>query len=287
MPIISNCVNENYCVSSTGNPSIDDNYITGGTYNSTYYWTGQTNGYFIYYSSGNTQWCLSSLLGGSCLLSGKSPCVSDCPDLCDTYFSIGICPTPTPTPTNNCNVLDFSAIFDCEYTPTPTPTPTVSVTPTITPTPTSTSICSIMEVDACISGYTPTPTPTMTPTPSSTPIITRPCSFSGDVTFNTINDIIICPSSKQFQDCYNGAMYYTTIPLYNPSSGDITQFMVFNATVDGETKCISYVGINNEVSGVNNIVLNSGPYGYANLGECSLCEPTPTPTPTPSSTPII
>jgi len=122
----------------------------------------------------------------------------------------------------------------------------------------------------------------MTPTSSGT--IDRPCHFFGDVTFNTVNEEINCPISKQFQDCFNGTMYYTTNTLTNPSGGEITEFMVFNAIVDGLTKCISYVGITPIVSGVNNIILNSGPYGFSNLGGCSSCLPIPTPTPTPTKT---
>ena len=99
--------------------------------------------------------------------------------------------------------------------------------------------------------------------------------------------MINCPISKQFQDCFNGTMYYTTNNVTNPSGGNITEFMVFNALVDGLSKCISYVGTTTQISGVNNIILNSGPYGYSNLNGCSSCIPSPTstPTPTPSITP--
>jgi hypothetical protein len=197
-----------------------------------------------------------------------------------------MCLTPTPTPTNNCDILNFESFFDCEVIPTPTPTPTPTQTPTMTPTPSSTNYCSIVEVVATINSYSPTPTPTPTVTPSSSGIIERPCHFYGDATFNTVNDMINCPISKQFQDCYNGTMYYTTNNVTNPSGGEITQYMVFNSLVDGLIKCISYVGTTTQISGVNNIILSSGPYGYSNLGGCNSCIPTPTPTPsiTPTNT---
>jgi hypothetical protein len=169
--------------------------------------------------------------------------------------------------------------------PSPTQTPTTTQTPTQTPTPSSTNYCSIVEVVATINSYSSTPTPTPTVTPSSSGIIERPCHFYGDATFNTVNDMINCPISKQFQGCFNGTMYYTTNNIINPSGGEITQYMVFNSLVDGITKCISYVGTTNQISGVNNIVLNSGPYGYANLGGCNSCNPTPTPTQTKTPTP--
>ena len=63
--------------------------------------------------------------------------------------------------------------------------------------------------------------------------------------------------------------------------------MVFEALVDGNSKCVTYLGINNDVSGVNSIILNSGPFGFANLGGCSNCTPGTSPTPTPSITPTI
>jgi hypothetical protein len=287
------CTTSGYCISNTGNPEYDDNYEESGLYEGRPYWVGNSNGLYIYYSTGDTQWCLSLSLGGPCFLSGKSPCPSTCPDLNGVYFNSGICLTPTPTPTINCDVLDFTSIFDCEFEPTPTPTPTPSITPTITPTPSSTNVCSIIGVEATISSYSPTPTPTPTVTPTSSGIVDRPCQFYGDVSFNTVDEVMNCPISKQFQDCFNGTMYYTTNSVINPSGGDLTKFMVFNSTVDGLNKCISYVGTTTQIIGVNDITLNSGPYGYSNLGGCMSCLITPTPsptntqTPTPTSIPIL
>jgi len=277
------CSITGYCISNTG-VYYDNNYTSGGTYDGNSYYTGETNGLFIYYSTGDTQWCLSSSLGGSCLLSGKSPCYEVCPDLCSEYCFSGVCPTPTPSPTNACD-LDFSALFDCEVTPTPSITPTISTTPTMTPTPSTSPLCSVIGVDVSINSYTPTPTPTPTVTPSSTPIVTRTCSFSGDVTFNIIDTSIVCPFSKEFQDCYNGQLYYTHNNVTNPTGGTIDQFMIFNAYVDGDLRCISYVGNNYFVSGINDIELVSGPIGFSNLGDCTLCSPTLTPTSTPTPTP--
>ena len=79
-----------YCLSNTGYPTFDDIYFSAGTHNSELYWTGQTNGLFIYYNTGSTQWCLSTALDGTCDLSGQSPCFNPCPDLDDIYFNINI-----------------------------------------------------------------------------------------------------------------------------------------------------------------------------------------------------
>ena len=284
------CKIKEYCISNTGNQLYNDVYDESGLHNGKPHWVGTTNGLFIYYSIELNQWCLSSSLDGPCLLSGKSPCPSVCPDLNGAYLSSGMCLTPTPTPTNNCNILDFQSFFNCEIPNTPTPTQTPTHTPTQTMTPSSTNFCPLIGVVATINSLSPTPTPTPTMTPTSSGIITRPCQFYGDATFNTVNEMINCPISKQFQDCFNGTMYYTPNNVKNPSGGNIEQFMVFNALVDGLTKCISYVGTTEQISGVNNIILNSGPYGYSNLNGCSSCVPNPTPTPTmtptPTSTPI-
>ena len=279
------CKTTEYCISNTGNPLYNDIYDESGLHNGKPHWIGKINGLFIYYSIVLNQWCLSSSLDGPCLLSGKSPCPSVCPDLNGTYLNSGMCLTPTPTPTNNCNILDFQSFFDCEISNSPTPTPTPTQTPTNTPTPSSTNFCPIIAVVATINSSSPTPTPTPTITPTSYGPIIRPCHFYGDVTFNTVNDMINCPISKQFQDCFNGTMYYTPNNVTNPSGGNIEQFMVFKALVDGLTKCISYVGTTEQISGVNNIILNSGPYGYSNLNGCSSCVPNPNPTPTMTSTP--
>ena len=277
----------NYCVNDTG-LGYDDYFKYGGIHNSEPYWSGETNGYVIYYTTGGT-WCLSTILDGTCLLEGPDPCNSVCPDLCDTYVFSGACPTPTPAPTVNCSVLDFNAIFDCEVTPTPSITPTITTTPTMTPTPSPSDPCGGRAIDVTISGYTPTPTPTPTITPSNSPEVTRPCSVSGNVTFNTVLGLIDCPSSKKFIDCENGNLYYASNPLPLPSGGTLSQLSVFKANVDGISRCITYVGIDLIINGMNYIELVDGPLDLD--ADCSVCVPsvtlTPTPTPTPSVTPTL
>ena len=288
------CTGSTYCLSNTGNNSINDNYLSGGTHNGNLYYTGVSNNLFIYYSSSNDEWCLSTALDGSCIMSGDSPGAPDCPDLSNFYFSTGTCPTPTPSPTSavDCSTLDFEAIFDCDVIPTPTPTTTPTTTPTPTVTPTPTDVCGGTDIIATIESITPTPTPTPTITPTSSSPIVRPCVFSGDVTFNVIDGQIVCPYSFEFQDCVNGAIYLTTTQVSNPSGGDLEEFDIFNANVNDESRCISFIGLNvNEIGG-DVINLISGPIGKSNLGDCIYCGPSPsvtptstvTPTPTPTST---
>ena len=270
-----------YCITDTG-LGYDDNFVSAGTYNGDTYWSGITNGDFIYFTTGGT-WCLSSSLNGPCLLEGPYPCISTCPDLCDDYVFSGACPTPTPTPTVNCSVLDFTAIFDCEVVVSPTPTPTPSVTPTMTPTPSPSNPCGGVSLNVTITGYTPTPTATLTPTPTTTPQITRPCNVMGTVTFNTIDGELSCPFSKQFQDCFTNELFYTTNNIPLPSGGTISQNMVFKAYVNGVSRCVTFLGYNLLVIGVDSISLYDGPYS----GACTSCTPDISPTPTPTITPTM
>ena len=282
------CSGSTYCFTNTGNNLINDTYISGGTHNSNLYYTGVTNNLFIYYSTTNNEWCLSTALDGSCLMSGDSPGPSQgCPDFSNFYFSEGLCPTPTPTPTSavDCSDLDFEALFDCDVTPEPSPTSTPTPTPTPTITPTSTDLCGGVDIIATIESITPTPSPTPTITPTTSSPVVRPCTFSGDVTFNVIDGDIVCPYSFEFQDCYNGATYLTTSQVSSPSGGELEDFDIFNADVNGERRCISFIKINLLEIGGDVINLISGPIGKSNEGDCIYCGPSPSVTPTSTVTP--
>jgi hypothetical protein len=292
-----------YCIKNTGLVGADDNYITGGTYNGNTYWTGQTSGWTIYYYTGVTSyWCLSDSLGGSCYLTGKYPCVSSCPDLSNIYVFSGVCLTPTPTPTQNCDVLDFTAIFDCEFIPTPTQTPTATVTPTMTMTPSSTNFCSIIGIDAIGYEYTPTPTPTPSITPTEydentlqrrlfySNQIVRDCPINNSVSFSAITGQIICPGVMKWQDCYNTSKFYYSDSIQGlPSNIILTDYIIFGAIVDGTFKCISYFGMDYDKLSENTITYSLGPYGLSIDGDCINCQivPSPTPTKTQTSTPTM
>ena len=252
------CSASTYCLSNTGN-AYDDIYYSAGTINSHNYFTGSSNGYYIYYSTGTTSWCLSSSLNGTCLLVGKSPCKSDCPDLCDEYFTSGVCPTPTPSPTINCNSFDFTSVFDCYVaeTPTPTPTPTLTVTPTVTPTD-----ASPISFSASILGVTPTTTPTPTPTPSFN--VVDKCLFTGSSTFNTFESNIECPISYVFEECTGGTIYST---MNNVGfTGTTSVGTIFEATINGVTKCVTYNGVSQSISGVDIISVT-----YPSFSNCTDC----------------
>jgi hypothetical protein len=277
-----------YCISSTN--SYDGTYdIMSTTHNGYNYFTGNTSPtYYIYYNTGSTpSWCLSTVLDGPCLLFGKSPCLDNCPDLCDSFFTTGLCPTPTPSPTSVCNI-DFNAVFNCAVSPTPTPTP--SVTPTMTPTPTvtPTNPCGGISLTVSAITITPTPSPTPTMTPSSTPEITRPCNFDGIVTFNTVDDFIRCANSKRFKDCNNGFLYHTSSVILDEFGNLPTLGYVYRANINDNSVCVVYDGLVENISGVDNITILQN-IGFESVGSCLTCVPIPsqTPTPTPSVTPTM
>jgi hypothetical protein len=267
----------------------DGNYNSAGSYNGRLYFTGNgtTLGY-IYYNTGTTSWCLSEVLDGDCILFGKSNCTNNVPDLCDDLFFPNFCLTPTPTPTIYCNNFSFEAIFDCDVQLTPTPTPTITTSPTPTMTPSSTSLCGLAGFNFTFSQVSPTPTMTPSPTPSYGPI-DRPCNVLGTVSFNTVDDRIICPQTKQFSDCENNQMYYTSDSV--GGSINIETDRIYSAYVNGQIRCVTYIGqsINN---GIDVISIIDGPFGTysdsgCNLGCVSSPTPTPTNTPTPTITPTI
>jgi hypothetical protein len=199
-----------YCL-STGYASTsqyDGNYFSGGTYNGKTLYVGNgLSGGVIYYNSGSTLWCLSSYIGGPCILFGSNTCQSEVPNLSESFFTNSICPTPTPSPTNDCSVLAIDAFFDCDIPmPTPSVTPTMTPSPTVgyiypTPTPTMTmsptpsgNVCANVNFCFSVQNVAPSPSPTPTMTPSGAAGRNTPAG--GVVTFTTINGEVICPPSQ-------------------------------------------------------------------------------------------
>ena len=265
-----------YCIFNT-TQSYDGEYDLSLTYNGYNYFTGLTNGYFIYYSLTEDSWCLSSSLGGSCDQFGPSGVGSTFPDLDSGFFISGVCPTTTTTTTSACDSFDFNAIFNCLVSSTPTPTPTNTPTPTPTPTPTSSNPCGGFLIDVMITGYTPTPTPTNTPTPTPSPEVTRPCDINGIVNFNIFDEYMRCGNTKKFVDCFTGLEYYTTQILFDSSGNTISQGYVYNTYINGIGICATFEGLVDNISGIDNIQI-VGLIGPFNQGACLDCIP-PTPDP--------
>jgi len=279
---ISTCICSGLiCVQN--DPTYDDTYVISGIYNSQSYYTGQSTGYVIYYSTGETRWCLAQNLNDPCDQFGPYGSTSSCPDLDDTVIYFGSCTTTTTT-INPCSILDFDAVFDCYVPPTPSNTPTFTPTPTLTPTPSSTNPCGgrLMESEIFLVSSSPMPTPTPTPTPTQQ--IVRPCNFSGEAIFNSINEIIKCSNSKKFQDCFTGVYFYTTDSLSLSGSTSLKENYVYNATINNQVHCVIFQGLVSNISGVDIIDLNYE-VGDSLTGACLDCVVIPSPTPTQTITP--
>lgn len=224
-------------------------------------------------------------MGGTCLLEGTYPCYSICPDISSNYFTSGPCPTPTPSSVN-CNTLNFTAYFDCDFVPFPTPTPSItcdnvtfsvtSVPTTPTPTP-STSTCA-GDMSFSFSAYTPTtPSPTLTPTISPT----RTVEVGGQLTYRFFEESFVCPTSKVLKDCESGTEFYVSDSL-SYSGLPLTIGSTFGAYVNGDIFCLTYDRDDSNIS--PNSTVESIVQVYANCTDCRFTL-TPTPSVTASNTP--
>ena len=272
---MTGCQQSSFCV-----------YITLSSYtqyNGSYFGYNTYNGYqlfyspdassYIYYNTGDTRWCLSTCVGGPCVLYGPTGSISYCPDLDETLF-FSTCPTPTPTNTDPCNVFDFTAVFDCNITSGATPTPTPTLTPTTTPTPTVTPTPLCYGKSVIFSGVSyvlpgPSPTPSVTPTNA-----VKGVSVTGVSEFLTFSNKFSSPYSKLLLDCdgYNKYLVSEEIPFNTGST--------FSVYINNKSVCVTY---NSDVLNAPTHVLQSIESG--NLFNCGFCIPVPTATPTPTPTP--
>ena len=263
------------------------NYTAGSTYNGfpSYSGDGTSAGVIYYYTATTTTyWCLSNGLGGTCYLTGASPCESECPDISANGFTSGICPTPTPTAVN-CSIFDFMAYFDCDWEPLPTPTPSIACdvvnftfdTIGVTPTPTPTGFnCNNVGISFSMSGYTPAVTPTVTLTPSVT--LTRTVNASGQATFQMLDETFTCVSVKVLTDCQSGQEYYVTNSLVY-SGVPVVTGMTMLVDIAGGLHCVTYTSDNDNISSNANV---SEIYQLYSI--CANCNVYPTPTPTVTTT---
>jgi hypothetical protein len=235
-PVITDCPNT-YCL-STGLAEYSDydgEYNSSGTYNGREYYIGSVSGVVFY---NGVSWCLSNVLGGQCILFGKTPCFSNCADIDEYVWTEGPCPTPTPSPVIPCDDVSFEALFDCVTTPTPTPTPTISVTPTPTPS-TYVDPCATVDADLTINEIA---SPTPTPTPSPTPTVERNVNVSGVTTYTIIDTDFSCNFVRQITECTSGQTYYVS-HVMRSTGGTIAEVgEVISATVSGQTYCFTYNG---------------------------------------------
>ena len=223
------CTQTSYCIFTglSAFTNYDGTYYNYGIYDgfSLFYAPDTSAQGVIYYNTGETRWCLSTLPGGSCLLFGASPNTSLCPDLDSSYFNT-LCPTPTPSNTGLCETFSFEAIFDCintASTPTAAATITPTKTPTNTPTPTNNCTGKSVTVSAVNFSYF-----AITPTPSTSPINTsQNCLVTGNTEFSIFNSSFVSNLNKLLTDCTTGKNYIISSSL--PFNTGAT----FNAIIDG------------------------------------------------------
>jgi hypothetical protein len=213
-------------------------------------------------------------------LAGKSPCSGEInPDLYNGIVFSGACPTPTPSPAS-CDIIDFSAYFNCELSASTTPTPTITPTPTMTPTMTITpSSTGGLAINVGMSAYTytyPSYTPSMTP--SITP--TNNIIISGDVTYNVLSNTFSFDGTRVLTECSTGIEYYAYQSLIF-SNVPVVIGESIRAVVNGEQRCFEYTSNSTAINSPN-IYLDEI---LAVSADCSTCLITPTPTPTATITP--
>lgn len=265
------CSISTYCV-NTELEAYDGEFNYAGMYNGQDYFTGGS--YFIYYSSSDGNlWCLSNSLGGSCLQFGPLGSTSTCPDLDESFFSSGSCPTVTTTTTSPCDAFDFTAIFDCLIPPTTTTTTTIP--PTTTTTTTLFDACKDVGMVVTLSAYTTTTT-TLPVTTTTTTQIDRPCIFSGSVQFNIFDEYMRCGNSKLFKDCISGLEYISSDVLLTPFGTSPIQNYVYKLDVNGVTACAVFIGLVDNISGIDQIIIEEE-LGAEVDGACLDCVPDPVP----------
>jgi len=286
------CGISTYCFRTTL-PSLSGysgNYTQSISYNGRFTYNGDgLLGGVIYYFTSSTEnyWCLSSTLGGTCLLKGSTPCYEICPDISANLFNQGICPTPTPTPTLSLTPTQSPTITPtATNTSTPTttigstPTSTLQITPTPTNSPTSTNIlCAGLDFDLNITKYDP-PTP-ITPTPTPTVTITKTVEVFGEATYVIFEKYFTCTSVKVLINCDTLEEYYTSDDLIF-SGSQLTTGTTMSLIINGNHICATYD--RNDSNVTSNSVINGIIETYLDCSSCVIV-PTPTPTPTLTNTP--
>jgi hypothetical protein len=239
----------------------DGNYYAApGTYNSRTYYTG-TTGAYIYYNTGTTTWCLSTIIGGNCILFGSTPCNGPCPDFGSSYFSSGGCLTTTTT-TSGCETFDFEGYFDCAPTAiTPTISATMTPTPTMTMTPSSTNYCFSYNSDVSFSSYTSTTTTSTT----TTTTINRDLLVTGEENFMLISTLFLSPGQCfWFRLCDSLVDYYIQpSDLFDDVNLIIDQ--VYDMNINGVRYCYTFLGAITASPNAFTTQINSN---YVNCATC-------------------
>lgn len=212
------------------------NFYSAGSFNSRTYYTGETGGY-IYYNTNTLTWCLSSVVGGTCLLSGRKPCNGSCPDFSGIYFDEGVCIT-TSTTTDSCNTFDFQAYFDCAPTGL-TLTPSVTMTPTPTVTTSSQPIACVIAAEISITPYVLNYTST---TSTTTTTVTPSLLITGVRNYEIVDTIFIYPGECYiFISCQSSIEFLIEPTTYLDNYG-LNINTVYNMEINDNVGCFIFIG---------------------------------------------
>jgi hypothetical protein len=239
LPPIGPCLTQSFCLNTYFDPLeiYNGEYYSAGTFNSRTYFTG-TTGAYIFYNTGTTSWCLSTVIGGNCLLRGSTPCNGACPDFNSAYFTSGVCLTTTTT-TSSCQTFDFEGYFDCAPTGiTPSATTTMTPTPTMTMTPSSTNYCFSYDSDVSFSSYTSTTTTSTT----TTTTINRDLLVTGEENYTLISTVFLSPGQcLWFRLCDSLVDYYIQpSDLFDDVNLIINR--VYDMNINGVRYCHTFLG---------------------------------------------
>jgi len=261
-PAILPCQISQFCLNSYFTPLeiYDGEYFSAGTYNSRLYYTA-TTGAYIFYNTTTTTWCLSTVIGGDCILKGPTPCNGSCPDFNPVYFSSGVCLTTTTT-TSECETFNFEGYFDCAPTAiTPSLSATLTPTPTMTMTPSSTNYCFSYNSDVSFSSYTSTTTTSTT----TTTTINRDLVVIGSENFNLINTIFLSPGQCYgFELCDSSVEYYVQ-PTILFDNINLIIGRIYDLNINGVNSCLTFLGA---VTASPNAIVTQINNNYVNCASC-------------------
>lgn len=250
------CLNSYYGSSEIYN----GNFGVAGNFNSRLYYTGDSGGY-IYFNSTEQTWCLSSVVGSNCLLTGKKPCNGPCPDLNNLYFSSGVCLTTTTT-TSGCEIFDFEAYFDCEPSGmTPTPSMTQTITPSPTPTPTPTDVCFSFNSNVTISAFTQTATTTTT----TTTTINRSLLVTGQAIYDIVDTVFLSPGQCYVFTLCNSFTNFYIQPTVFLTNYNLVIGSAYDMNINGVRNCYTFLGASYASPNATTIEINNV------YGDCTTC----------------
>ena len=215
-------VPSNACVSTAG--AYNGTYSASFGYAGKYYWYNASNGAYIFWNGGTSQWYISYILGGA--PADRSFNTAGTPWDSNWFaasISEGNCPTTTAAPTTTTIAPTTTTVAPTTTTVAPTTTTAAPIVTTAAPTTTTT----IVPPGTTSPPSPPVTTTTVSPGPTSAPTTTTCVPDANDfcITSNTVTG----PGTPEnidgtytYAGCYNSKPYWTngTNMMFWTSSSD-------------------------------------------------------------------